>query len=109
MTHVVVSGDSCSSIAQIAGTTVDIILANNPNVNSTCGNIYPGEVRRFGHRLAAVIALVSRRCVTSTGALHREHDHPIQLDVGLGVNAAFWWENGEHFASGGVAFTRPVV
>ena len=44
MTHVVVSGDSCSSIAQIAGTTVDIILANNPNVNSECTNIYPGEV-----------------------------------------------------------------
>ncbi len=46
MTHVVAaSGDSCESIAQGAGTTKDIILANNPNVNSLCTNIYPGEVR----------------------------------------------------------------
>ena len=45
VTPVVVSGDSCFSISQIAGTTTDIILANNPNVDAACDNIYPGEVR----------------------------------------------------------------
>ncbi|KAI1792003.1 hypothetical protein LXA43DRAFT_371310 [Ganoderma leucocontextum] len=44
VTHVVASGDDCQAIAQAAGTTYDIILANNPNVNSLCSNIYPGEV-----------------------------------------------------------------
>ena len=44
VTHVVVSGDSCPGIAQLAGTTEDILLANNPNINSGCTNIYPGEV-----------------------------------------------------------------
>ncbi|KAI0635466.1 hypothetical protein C8Q77DRAFT_1255961 [Trametes polyzona] len=42
--HVVEAGDSCFSIAEDAGTTVDIILANNPNVNSDCTNIGLGEV-----------------------------------------------------------------
>ena len=44
VTHVVVSGDNCQAIAQAAGTTYDLILAHNPNVNSECTNIYPGEV-----------------------------------------------------------------
>ncbi|KAH9941126.1 uncharacterized protein BXZ73DRAFT_75098 [Epithele typhae] len=44
VTHVVVSGDSCAAIAGAAGTTTDVLLANNPNVNSDCTNIYPGEV-----------------------------------------------------------------
>ncbi|KAI0801501.1 hypothetical protein C8Q74DRAFT_496827 [Fomes fomentarius] len=42
--HVVESGDSCVAIADAAGTTFDILLANNPNVNSECTNIRPGEV-----------------------------------------------------------------
>ncbi|RPD54489.1 hypothetical protein L226DRAFT_276516 [Lentinus tigrinus ALCF2SS1-7] len=44
VTHVVESGDNCAAIAQTAGTTLDILLANNPNVDSQCSNIYPGEV-----------------------------------------------------------------
>ncbi|KAH9846902.1 hypothetical protein C2E23DRAFT_863722 [Lenzites betulinus] len=44
VTHVVVSGDTCEKIATEAGTTFDIILANNPNVNSDCSNIGIGEV-----------------------------------------------------------------
>ena len=42
--HVVALGDTCQSIAAGAGTTVDLILENNPNVNEQCSNIYPGEV-----------------------------------------------------------------
>ncbi|KAH9065618.1 hypothetical protein EDB87DRAFT_861384 [Lactarius vividus] len=38
------SGDSCSAIADTASITVATLLANNPNVNSDCSNIYPGEV-----------------------------------------------------------------
>ncbi|KAI9060407.1 carbohydrate-binding module family 50 protein [Trametes sanguinea] len=42
--HVVQSDDVCVDIANEAGTTLSILLANNPNVDSTCSNIYPGEV-----------------------------------------------------------------
>jgi len=38
------SGDSCSSIATAASIPVTTLLANNPNVNTDCTNIYPGEV-----------------------------------------------------------------
>ncbi|TBU58632.1 hypothetical protein BD310DRAFT_453789 [Dichomitus squalens] len=44
VTHVVANGDTCESIAEAAGTTLDILLENNPNVNSECNNIHPGEV-----------------------------------------------------------------
>ncbi|KAI0777474.1 hypothetical protein BD413DRAFT_468040, partial [Trametes elegans] len=44
VTHVVQSGDGCDSIADEAQTTEATLLANNPNVNSGCTNIYPGEV-----------------------------------------------------------------
>ncbi|KAM5538374.1 hypothetical protein V8D89_007976 [Ganoderma adspersum] len=44
VTHVVAPGDTCQTIAAAAGTTVDILLANNPNVNTPCINIHPGEV-----------------------------------------------------------------
>ena len=43
--HVVTSTDTCVSIADAAGTNFSTVLANNPNVNSDCSNIYPGEVR----------------------------------------------------------------
>ncbi|KAF8888505.1 hypothetical protein CPB85DRAFT_1231749, partial [Mucidula mucida] len=42
-THVIASGDACGAI----GVPLDVLLANNPNVNSACSNIYPGEVRDF--------------------------------------------------------------
>ncbi|KAL1938732.1 hypothetical protein VTO73DRAFT_11335 [Trametes versicolor] len=44
ITHVVQPGDSCAVIAQNAKTTLDILLANNPNVNADCTNIGVGEV-----------------------------------------------------------------
>ena len=48
VTHVVATGDTCQSIAVAANTTVAILLENNPNVNSQCSNIHPGEVRSTG-------------------------------------------------------------
>ncbi|KAG6809464.1 hypothetical protein H0H92_016133 [Tricholoma furcatifolium] len=42
--HVVASGDGCDTIATNANTTLATLLANNPNVNAECSNIYPGEV-----------------------------------------------------------------
>ena len=44
------SGDSCSSIATAANITMATLIANNPNVNANCSNIYPGEVR-FSHTI----------------------------------------------------------
>jgi LysM repeat protein len=38
------SGDSCSSIATAANILMSTLIANNPNVNANCTNIYPGEV-----------------------------------------------------------------
>ncbi|KAG6811287.1 hypothetical protein H0H92_008154 [Tricholoma furcatifolium] len=42
--YVVASGDDCDTIATNANATVATLLANNPNVNADCSNIYPGEV-----------------------------------------------------------------
>ncbi|KZT25485.1 carbohydrate-binding module family 50 protein [Neolentinus lepideus HHB14362 ss-1] len=42
--HVVYSGDSCANIVSTAGVSLSTLLANNPNVNADCTNIYPGEV-----------------------------------------------------------------
>ena len=42
---VVASGDSCTTIADAAGIPLSTLLNNNPNVNSQCSNIYPGEVK----------------------------------------------------------------
>jgi hypothetical protein len=44
-THVMVYGETCDQIASDAGTTLALLLENNPNVNSACTNIYPEEVR----------------------------------------------------------------
>ncbi|KXN82893.1 hypothetical protein AN958_01962 [Leucoagaricus sp. SymC.cos] len=44
-THTIVSGDSCSDISVAANIDLSTLLANNPNVDSTCSNIYPDEVR----------------------------------------------------------------
>jgi hypothetical protein len=40
-------GETCDSILAGSGITIDTLVANNPNVNSECSNIYPGEVRIF--------------------------------------------------------------
>ncbi|KAF9449006.1 carbohydrate-binding module family 50 protein [Macrolepiota fuliginosa MF-IS2] len=42
--HVVASGDNCEAIAATAGTDFATLVANNPNVDAGCTNIYPGEV-----------------------------------------------------------------
>ncbi|EIM84046.1 uncharacterized protein STEHIDRAFT_61989 [Stereum hirsutum FP-91666 SS1] len=44
-THVVSSGETCTSIADGAGIAFSLLVGNNPNVNADCSNIYPGEVR----------------------------------------------------------------
>ncbi|KAH9065550.1 hypothetical protein EDB87DRAFT_1554630 [Lactarius vividus] len=41
---VVQSGDTCSAIASAAGISVATLLANNPNIDGGCSNIYPDEV-----------------------------------------------------------------
>ena len=42
---VVNSGDTCTSIAVNARTSLATLFANNPNVDANCDNIRPGEVR----------------------------------------------------------------
>ncbi|KAH0578853.1 hypothetical protein H2248_003045 [Termitomyces sp. 'cryptogamus'] len=42
--QVVVAGDTCSKIATSANVPLATLLANNPNVNAACTNIYVGEV-----------------------------------------------------------------
>ena len=41
---VVADGNTCESIAGAAGIPLSTLLANNPNVDSGCSNIYVGEV-----------------------------------------------------------------
>lgn len=38
------SGDSCTSIAEAANILVSTLIANNPNVDANCTNIYPDLV-----------------------------------------------------------------
>ncbi|KAL0948837.1 hypothetical protein HGRIS_008960 [Hohenbuehelia grisea] len=42
--HVFQDGESCSGVAAAAGTDVATLIANNPNINSGCTNVHPGEV-----------------------------------------------------------------
>ncbi|KAG8986924.1 hypothetical protein FRB90_003690, partial [Tulasnella sp. 427] len=56
-TYVVQSGDSCWAIATSYGIDTDTLLSNNPQVNSACSNIYPGEV----------LCVSSEKLVTPTG------------------------------------------
>ena len=62
---VIQPGDSCSSIATAADISVSTLLANNPNVNEDCTNIYPDEVR-FNHTVyVQILILLQVLCVTS--------------------------------------------
>ncbi|KAG6811289.1 hypothetical protein H0H92_008156 [Tricholoma furcatifolium] len=45
--YVVASGDGCDTIATDANATLTTLLANNPNVNADCSNIYPGEKQDY--------------------------------------------------------------
>ncbi|VDC08034.1 unnamed protein product [Peniophora sp. CBMAI 1063] len=42
--HTVVDGDTCTGVADAAGTTVGTLVANNPNLGSDCTALYPGLV-----------------------------------------------------------------
>ena len=88
VTHVVVSGDNCQAIAQAAGTTYDLILANNPNVNSECTNIYPGEVIPFpmsGYlKCSSYCILIGRLNVAGVVHCGRHHRHFDGLRLGRG-------------------------
>ncbi|KAI0696864.1 hypothetical protein C8T65DRAFT_663044 [Cerioporus squamosus] len=66
VTHVVQAGDSCEAIAESTGTTFDIILANNPNVDSQCSNIYPGEVLCTADDVIVVPPTTTTTTVAST-------------------------------------------
>ncbi|KAI0066417.1 hypothetical protein BV25DRAFT_1835480 [Artomyces pyxidatus] len=44
ITDVVQSGDSCGLITDATGIPLSTLLTNNPNINTDCSNIYPGEV-----------------------------------------------------------------
>ncbi|KAG7444175.1 uncharacterized protein BT62DRAFT_900467 [Guyanagaster necrorhizus] len=63
-TYVVASEDSCVAIAAADGTTYDILLANNPNVVSTCANIYPGE-ESLGYGVVIYVELTIYRSCAS--------------------------------------------
>ena len=62
---VIQAGDSCSAIADNAGIPVTTLLVNNPNVNSECSNIYPGEVRRHFHLHCLVLTFSQVLCTAS--------------------------------------------
>jgi len=43
-TYVAQSGNTCVGIAGSYGISESTLLANNPNLNQACTNLYPGEV-----------------------------------------------------------------
>ncbi|KAG1726482.1 hypothetical protein EDB19DRAFT_226801 [Suillus lakei] len=44
VTHVMQTDDTCDSVAIAAGIPINTLLANNPNLNTICTNVYSGEV-----------------------------------------------------------------
>lgn len=91
---VIQSGDLCTSIAQNAGIPLSTLLSNNPNVNSDCSNIYPGEVSTApcGAVLPNHSTCFEKAHVFSTGPLHLQHRLSIQLVNGAShdlVSCAF--------------------
>ncbi|KAJ8594765.1 hypothetical protein M405DRAFT_838296 [Rhizopogon salebrosus TDB-379] len=50
ITHVIASGDTCYSVSTAANISVNLLLQNNPNVNTICTNLYPGEVLCTGNQ-----------------------------------------------------------
>jgi hypothetical protein len=67
------SGDSCSSIATAANITMATLIANNPNLNANCTNIYPGEVRFKPYSPRSALN-------SPTGTVHRQQPHRVQLE-----------------------------
>ncbi|TFK47440.1 hypothetical protein OE88DRAFT_1666228 [Heliocybe sulcata] len=42
--HVFYSNDSCTNVMDSTGVSLSTLLANNPNVDAGCTNVYPDEV-----------------------------------------------------------------
>lgn len=61
------TGDTCLSVAAAAGIPLNTLLANNPNVNTNCTNVYPGEV----NKMRFIKAIPDERFL---GSLHCEPD-----------------------------------
>ncbi|KAH9896454.1 hypothetical protein C8Q73DRAFT_685537 [Cubamyces lactineus] len=53
--HVVQNGDTCDKIADDAGTSVALIIANNAGINSDCSNLVEGDVLCASGTLIAVL------------------------------------------------------
>lgn len=75
------TGDTCQTISANAGIPVSLLLENNPNINSTCGNMYPGEAcvlfGRKGHSKVisscrSYALQTASSCTPSAGTLCKE-------------------------------------
>lgn len=75
-THKVVTGDSCFSISQAAGIELSVLIANNPNVDGACDNIYPDEVGYYSFSFVGIF-FVDNMYPHHTGPLHGVHSHSI--------------------------------
>ncbi|KAI0714537.1 hypothetical protein C8Q76DRAFT_840566 [Earliella scabrosa] len=64
--HIIGPGQTCESIARAAGTTVNILLANNPNVDNACTNLEIGQVLCTADDVFVSAAPPPPRTVTET-------------------------------------------
>ena len=67
------SGDSCISIATTIGVPVSTLVANNPNVNSDCSNIYIGEVR-FNHTVYVQMLILLQVLCAESEIINYDYD-----------------------------------
>ncbi len=87
ITHVVQPGDNCDVIAQEAKITREILLANNPNVNTDCTNIGVGEVSA---QQVLYLVWYSQVCMALPGPLHGGRDHrELNGQRGLGLRTLY--------------------
>ncbi|KAL0948339.1 hypothetical protein HGRIS_010925 [Hohenbuehelia grisea] len=63
--YTVKSGDSCWDIANTRGTTVDTLIANNPEVGSGCGSLQIGQVLCVANTVVVDTPLSSPTCTSS--------------------------------------------
>ena len=62
VTHVVKPGQTCLEIAATVGTTINILLANNPNLDSDCTTLYSDEASISTHAYIVASLMLSGIC-----------------------------------------------
>ena len=65
------SGQTCLEIAATVGTTINILLANNPNLDSDCTTLYSDEASISTDTYTVASLMLTLLHFSITGSVHR--------------------------------------